>query len=326
MPEARFEIACPFGPRYESSSFIATPLWNSFRKGIPSMMTDEESTIVKRNSALIVLALALICAAPSFAEVATVTNGIDVWTTPADGSSYLDLARTPIPAGFLCPSSRPLTGRILWQGKPIASAPDNVLGNADTIVQRLDDVTFGQDGIGVTRLQVKALSLVGMKPIRTRCGNFEVTAHLNGEQPITSMEIVRQTGDSGTYQASLAMQVKLVFTPIGRDGNSTGGLVRTFVVDEPMDLESQLARWTSSAPNPEVQHKQIGGFLAVDTDGDAATDLFLPGQSNFFTLGAEAAGKDSLITEGDCVNTHPGLICHSSGIPGKCHCTGFAAY
>lgn len=275
---------------------------------------------------LIVLALALLAVAPAFAEVATVAGGIDVWYTPGDGSSYLDLADTPIPAGFLCANSRPFDGRILWKGNPVSSAPDGALGGADTIVQRLDDVTFDDAGHGVTRLQVKSLSLVGLRPIRTRCGTFQVSANLHGEQPITTMEIVRQGADWGTYQASLALNVALTFTPVDR-GGPVHKAARTFVVDTPMTLESDLARWSAKQPAPDRQSAQLGGFVMVDTTGDLQPDTLLPGQSDFFTLGHAVPNKVvSIIEPGeDCTPPYPWSVCHSSGTPGKCHCTDIYA-
>lgn len=46
------------------------------------------------------------------AGAATITNGIDAWVTPGDGSSFASFADDPIPAGFFCAGSEPFTGVI----------------------------------------------------------------------------------------------------------------------------------------------------------------------------------------------------------------------
>jgi hypothetical protein len=41
-----------------------------------------------------------------------IQRGIDVFTTPADGSTYYSFAQNPIPAGFFCKGSKAFTGRV----------------------------------------------------------------------------------------------------------------------------------------------------------------------------------------------------------------------
>src|SRR5215210_15053 len=103
--------------------------------------------------------------APVFAADRVIQNGIDVWMTPADGSTFVDFAKTPIPAGFFCSGSAPFTGRVAFQGEPVVTGTPGALGATDTIVQRLDDAVFNKRGVAVTRTQVRALSLRSVAPL-----------------------------------------------------------------------------------------------------------------------------------------------------------------
>ncbi len=121
---------------------------------------------------------------PAVAAEGIIRNGIDLWRTPGNGSSWTDFAEDPIPAGFFCSESEPFEGRIFWRGLPIVTSPPGALGDADTVIRRLDDATFDPDGIATTRVQVTAMSFVGIDPIETSCGAFEARVRLApGKQP-----------------------------------------------------------------------------------------------------------------------------------------------
>lgn len=223
--------------------------------------------------ALICLAWALL-ALPAIAADDTIFNGIDLWQTRGDGSTYRDFREEPIPAGFFCAASEPFTGKIVFQGVPVVTSPKGVLGVTDTIVQRLDDAKFNEDGYAQTRLQVRALNFVSTEPIQTACGPFNVKVTLAGEQELTKMTIVRLDEHGGFFLSPISVDVRLMFFPVN-------GKART----QPIELVRSLrfapapnARWTSEVPRRAPQH---GGFVAVDTDGDGRTDVNLPGTSNF---------------------------------------------
>ena len=253
--------------------------------------------------ALVLLAL---LTTPAVARDGVITNGIDTWRTPADGSSFVDFADDPIPAGFFCQGSEPYTGRIAWQGRPIATQPPGLLGEADTIVQRLDDAKFNRRGIAKTRVQVRALSLASIAPTQTSCGSFNVTASLHGEQPVTQMTIVREGLGSGHFTTLLGLNVRLRFTPAD---TLTG---QTLELDRSIELLSDSILW-SSEPQPNLGG-QIGGFVLVDTDGDDVTDTFLPGQSAFYPAPSDAPSRI-----GTCIGPR-GSYCHTFDSI-TCHCT-----
>jgi hypothetical protein len=222
--------------------------------------------------AVCLLALALV-AAPALAVDRTIYNGIDLWTTRGDGSTFVDFSVSPLPAGFFCQRSEPFTGRVGFQGLPLATGVPGALGRTDTIVQRLDDAVFNKNGVAFTRLQVRALNFESIAMIKTACGPFKATVTLDGEQPITRMKIVRENAQGGRFYAPISVNVKISFTPVGR------------AATEPLEIRKSLRfpallnqRWVNlpaQAPN------QVKGFLLVDTDGDRVPDTYLPGTSNF---------------------------------------------
>ena len=249
----------------------------------------------------------------AFAADRVIQNGIDVWETKGDGSTFIDFAKNPIPAGFFCSGSAPFTGRVAFRGEPIVTGTPGALGATDTIVQRLDDAAFNKRGLAVTRTQVRALSLKSMAPIETACGNFAAAVRLDGVQPITQMRITRENESGGQFSGPLWLNVKVSFTPIGR--------VSREALEIPVEVRfpakaSYPWRSKSSAPVP-------AGFVLVDTDGDRVADTYLPGTSNFM------AGQSSRpsVSHGPGVKIGQGggrYICHADADgdgTGKQHCT-----
>jgi hypothetical protein len=214
--------------------------------------------------------LALFLAIPALAADRVIYNGIDPWQTTADGSTCVDFASTPIPAGFFCAKSEPFSGRIALRGVPIVTNTPGALKGVDTIVQRLDDAAFNKKGIAFTRLQMRVLNLESIAPVKTACGLFKARVTLDGEQPVTRMKIVRESAQGGQFRAPLAVNAKISFTPVNRPDA------------EPLELRKKVRFpaidqiWqTPLAPT------KLEGFLLVDTDGDRTPDTYLPGTSNF---------------------------------------------
>jgi hypothetical protein len=213
--------------------------------------------------------LLLVLGAPVCAENA-IQAGVDLWSTASGGRTYTSFASDPIPAGFFCPDSKPFAGRIAFKGAPLAVEPAKSLGQTDTIVRRLDDAAFDDKGEAVTRIQLMALSLVGEKPIDTGCGLYEVAASLDGEQPTTTMRIVKSAANGGSYIAPLALNVKLAFKPVAEAKGTARALTRKVTLGP-----STNALWSyTTAPAYE-------GRVIVDTDGDGKPDTALPKPSNF---------------------------------------------
>jgi len=243
---------------------------------------------MKRLSCFIVV-LAVFMALPAAAADRVIYNGVDLWRTPGDGSTFAEFKKTPIPAGFFCFKSEPFTGRIGFRGVPIATNVRGALGATDTIVQRLDDATFNRRGVAETRLQVRAINFEGLAPVKTACGDFIAKLSLDGEQPITRMRIIRENAAGGRFMAPIAVKIKISFTPVGRPAT------------EPLEIRQSLRfpplpnqRWAS----PGAQSKsRVAGFFLADTDGDRTPDTFLPGTSNFLAGSSGLTKSCELVPE-----------------------------
>lgn len=231
------------------------------------------------------LALAALLAAPALASSArddnpsnqadpdnVIFSGIDLWVTHAASGTYSSFEEDPIPAGFFCEGSEPFTGRIAFQGGGLETVPAGILGDADTIIYRMDDAVFNADGVATTRVKFLALSLASIEPLETECGKFHAAIRLNGVQPVTSMRIERTDDlDGGTYSATLAVEAKVTFTPV------EGG--------EPLVFLQSV----QFAPNHSVWARQPGymaqssrNYARVDQDGDGHAETVIPGPSNFY--------------------------------------------
>lgn len=247
------------------------------------------------------------CATSAFAADRAIQNGIDVWETKGDGSTFVDFARTPIPAGFFCPGSAPFTAKVAFQGVPLVTDNVKALGNTDTIVQRLDDAVFDKRGVAVTRTQVRALSLRSVTPLETGCGKFNATVRLDGVQPVTQMVIRRENEKGGTFSGPLWLNVKVSFTPVGKASREA--------LEVPLEV-----RFPASAQYPwraKTVAPVPAGFVRVDTDGDGVADTYLPGTSNFFAGVSSTQGKPG--TRGGLEKNQQ--VCHDSNDVAEQHCT-----
>jgi hypothetical protein len=222
-----------------------------------------------RSTALAVLAL-LVLALPAVAAGPVVRAGIDPWVTIPEGTR-VDFKHNPLPAGFFCTASPVFTGKIWLRGASLAS--DNPqFARFDTIVERLDDAVFNSRGVALTRFQVRALQLEGIKTFKNVCGEYRVQVMLDGEQPITKMRIVRQNKNGGRFLVTVKINTKVVFT---RVDNPSEKLEFSYPVTfEP----SPYHRWEFRSGNRHS--KSVGGAM-IDTDWDGQPDARVRGTSNF---------------------------------------------
>jgi hypothetical protein len=250
-------------------------------------------------------ALLLLIALPTFAADRVIESGIDPWRTPGNGLTFIDFSKNPIPAGFFCFKSAPFNGRIIFQGVPVATAEPGALRKTDTIVHRLDDAVFDKDGVAWTRIQVRALHFVSVEPIKTSCGAYSVEVHLNGEQPITNMRIVRENEHGGRFYAPIAVNGKLVFKAVG------GGSGELLEIPRNVRFPAnQGITWADRAPKQGVRW---AGFIQVDTDNDRVPDTFLPGTSTGFVAGASSKWLGSRRPEVELI-----AQCHTVDDEGHC--------
>lgn len=221
---------------------------------------------------LLCAALALI-ALPAAALDPIIYNGSDLWITPGDGTTFADFSKFPVPADFFCSGSQPFAGKVIFEGVPLKTEPEDVLGPTDTIVQRLDDAVFDRTGFASTRIQMAAMEFRGIEPFRNECGTFEVGVVLEGEQPITEMRIYRDGLNHGHFEADISVNIRMTFTPVDHAGQQLS-LYRNLAFAPSVNV------WTT-----EPGTIQSPGFIHVDTDSDRSVDTFIAGTSRNFTAG-----------------------------------------
>src|SRR5262245_22297782 len=119
-------------------------------------------------------AVLLLIALPTFAADRVIQSGIDPWRTPGNGLTYINFAKNPLPAGFFCFKSSHFSGLVFFKGVPVATGEPGALRKTDTIIHRLDDAVFDENGVAWTRIQVRALHFVSLEPIQTACGAYSV--------------------------------------------------------------------------------------------------------------------------------------------------------
>jgi hypothetical protein len=226
-----------------------------------------------------VLTLALLAAAlpAAAATVRTIQNGIDVWHTAGNGTTFVDFAKNPIPKGFFCSKSAAFTGRVVLQGRPLATGTPGELGGADTIVQRLDNADFDSSGVATTRVQLRALQLESMSAIKTTCGDFNIRVSLSGVQPTTKMRIIREDESSGRFEAPIQVRFKISFLPTNGATTQQRELVRNFSL-----APASNATWGVVEPKRSASRQNT---LLVDTDSDQIPDTYLPKTSGNFQAG-----------------------------------------
>jgi hypothetical protein len=249
--------------------------------------------------------LALVAGAPLLADN-VVRKGVDAWTT-VQGFTQTSFAKDPIPAGFFCDGSAPFTGTIVMKGAPLATKPAHGLGEpADTVVARLDDAVFNAKGEATTRIQLKALSLAGVKPVETSCGRYDVSVRLDGEQPVTSMKIVKTSANGGSYQAPLSLNVKVVFTPASGDVRGIRELSRRVNLGP-----GTHSVWTF-AKRPRYE-----GPIWIDSDGNGKPDLQVRGSN--FVAGMSPGKGEVRFASWDTYDSQP--TCPKGYCPKQsCHC------
>ena len=172
---------------------------------------------MKRSRGLIFCTLLLVIAAiPAMAErpIDRVPAGVDYRQTLSSGATAYDFSTNPIPAGFFCAGSAPFKGRVNFEGVPLHTEPAGILGTTDTIIERLSDAVFDDNGTARTLIRGRALNLRGTDTLKTSCGGFKVTANLTDNQPTSPMVFHSEHKYGGTFDAQLRLRVQVNFTNV----------------------------------------------------------------------------------------------------------------
>ncbi|HEX2254521.1 MAG TPA: hypothetical protein VHQ65_14725 [Thermoanaerobaculia bacterium] len=218
------------------------------------------------------------------ASALTARDGMDLFVTPGGGQTTVDLSLFPLDQAFgqgatASPSLLPL------KGKPIAG-----LGNTDTVVHRISDVTLSGGGTsGTTAIELVGLRLVSERTVAITVANQ--TTHWNVEVGLSNlassngwMTIQQNTSQGGTFDTNFNVVPRLRFSRAGAadviiDCGASNTLCR------PMTLSSSNSSWVSSdgAFDPSTAGvPSIANNTAFDGDGDGSADDSFAGGTNFF--------------------------------------------
>lgn len=269
---------------------------------------------MRNKTILSALVLSLLFGFSPLSADPVIQRGIDVFSTVEDGKTFYDFSQRPIPAGFFCERSKAFTGRVVLRGVPLVTNPPKVLGNADTVVERLDDAVFDDRGIATTRVRFRALSLASIAPLKTACGSFHLYLSLNGQQQrATGMTILRTQESGGDFIAPLVVDVKLTFIPV-KPARTKGA--RRLELTGRVNFPGNPLPW-SLAPGAAKGTRVV----TIDTDADMVPDATLAGPSNF--LAGHWQGRSSIRVKAgtpcSCCPQEAPPVCHTDS--GEQHCT-----
>ncbi len=217
-----------------------------------------------------------------FGTEGIIQPGVDLFSTPAGGATFVDFSENPIPAGFFGPGSDPFVGQVALQGVPLNQFDE--LFQADTVVQRLDPADLSLCGSGAeVPVEIVALSLVSTEPINVTFGgqqtqqwDLQVALSSQVTQPTGSMRIWRGCEQGGTFKSHLPVVPKFIFRPAGNP-------IAQMVLDPAPEVQfNARGRWVQQ-PDQRLQIQQIpSGVVIVDGDADGQPDPQpLGGSSNF---------------------------------------------
>lgn len=229
------------------------------------------------------LALAAVAAGPLAAQ--TIEEGIDVWTTKNDGNTWVDFTNNPLPAGFFCRGSAAFSQVVKVKGLPLVTSPAGVLKGSDTVIHRLNDISFNAQGTATTPIEVKAVCFQERQTFSVTCGDGSVTnwktrVRLDPDPDVstqTTMTIAKAAGGApgGTYSATVVVPALVRFI-----NTATGD--STAEVSEVVTLSVSGAAW---ANQPGTGGVTWTSPVTIDQGCGSSPGLTLPGVSSNFAAG-----------------------------------------
>lgn len=210
------------------------------------------------------VAVALWLALPGTAA-AVVPAGFDLFETdPA--TTVFDYSKQPIPQDFFGQGSDPFNQPVNFGGVPLEDFGGHMVGDADTVVQRLNDADpMPNAQVGIELVQ---LNLVSIEPItvvfNNRTERWEVRAMPSPTQPSTGQMFINQESEQGgTFDSFFDVFPLFEFTRIP-DGQMRE-LDANFLDPNQVEFFAQDVPWRTGCAPPA---------LAVE----GLNDGFCPGQ------------------------------------------------
>jgi len=209
----------------------------------------------------------LLCAGLTLASDNRIPAGYDTWVTIGSGLTFMSFDEEPIPAGFFCDGCEAYTGRINFEGVPLATNPPGLFGYTDTVIERLDEAVFDGD-TAFARIRVKALHLRSQQTLVNEAGSWDVRVGLADEQPITTIDFNKQSSNRGTFNAELVLTVELTF--INQDDPSQVRMLERTVHFTEFEDHPYTQIDTPTRVDKRVRHQSV--TFEVDTDADGQPD------------------------------------------------------
>ncbi|MDP6410259.1 MAG: thrombospondin type 3 repeat-containing protein [Planctomycetota bacterium] len=202
-------------------------------------------------------------------------------------ATSIDFSGVPIAQGTIGGTSDPFSGRIAFEGAPLATSPPGALGTIDTIIRRLaDTVPLDVNAVDTIPVEVVALSLRSSVPAvfsfnggqTLEAFDVELSLAPGVSQPPGAMTIVRSGSDGGTFHYDIGVRVVLRFFD---QGNLVGG---PYDPGGAIQLVSDASSWTLKFGPGGFDPQAFGidplpSGVGVDGDGDALFELTTIGES-----------------------------------------------
>lgn len=234
-----------------------------------------------------------------------VEPGIDAWRTIEETVVDFGLDQPPIPADFFYPGSEPFFGEVRFTGAPT----DPILGNADTIVQRLvpAELPFPGDTDTVP-IELVELHLQSLAPIAVNGEPWDVQLDVWPSLPGNGqMTITRTHPEGGVFQADFFVQPVFTFTRVSNGDtvtlpNANPMAMNNTPVPHPWQCAAPPEAVPGTGPNffplPGLPMEAPHSTGTPHTLIPAAGPLLLTGAASRLTHGAAGAFDQALPLSG----------------------------
>lgn len=191
------------------------------------------------------------------AKAATVVLGSDYWVTL--DNSFFDFGG-------------PL-GQVNFVGQPIGTFQGRNVDEADTIIQRKQDVTFN-NGFGITDIEVVALSLKSKDSVKLNNVDFDIFVTLNPDQQSTGTLIIKE---NHTFVSDFNVFWTATFKPTN-GGDAIPCPLGQGGCDQMINLGG-TGPWSSNKPLKGIKVEGFVGDQLANVHTDLSNDQidFFPG-------------------------------------------------
>jgi len=250
-----------------------------------------------KRSGITLFAGLVLAAVPAVAQD-VIARGTDSWKTAGDGTSYTDLS---LPAGFLdrdCPAFK---GRVILEGVPVVTSPSDAFNGGDTLIERLADATFDDQGVARTKIVVRGLHFQVADVLKTGCGEWKADIGLDQHQTPTEMTIVREDENGGYFTAPISVDVIWTFT------RTSDKAVQTLATSNVLTSDER-SPWQAGSCGKSAKAAGIRRPALVDATNQGKPALKIAAISRGFNPGFGPSCRPSVLCRGKQID--PTLHCY----------------